>query len=60
MSQFRKPRLVKGSRGWYIVYYYLIPLDLIDYHKKKRLRFRIVEDMNRRKGDDRVEYFQNR
>jgi hypothetical protein len=57
MCQYRKPRLIRGSRGFYIEYYYLIQLDLLDfYQSKKWLRFRVVEDMNRRKGEEREEY----
>lgn len=57
ISQYRKPRLVKAKHGWYIKYYYRIPLAVRKlYDDKEWYPFRIKEDMNRRKGQEREEF----
>jgi site-specific recombinase XerD len=54
---YRKPRIVKAKQGWYIKYYYRIPVDVRHlYDHKEWLPFRFTEGMNRRKGKDREEY----
>ncbi len=54
---YRKPRLVKAPKGWYIEYYYRIPVEVKPYYDNKEwYRFRITEDMNRRKGSDKREF----
>lgn len=51
---YRKPRIVRAKAGWYIEYYYRIPVELKTlYENKDWYRFRIIEDMNRRKGEER-------
>lgn len=53
---YRKPKLVKG-KTWYIEYYYRIPISVRHLYKEKEwYRFRITEDMNRRKGQEREQY----
>jgi site-specific recombinase XerD len=57
VNHYRKPRIVKAKEGWYIKYYYRVPLDLREYYDGREwYAFRIKEDMNRRKGEERVEY----
>lgn len=57
VSNYRPPVLVKAKEGWYIKYYYRIPVDVRDlYDDREWFRFRVKEDMNRRQGPDREEY----
>jgi len=54
---YRKPVLVKSEKGWYIKYYYRIPVHVRKFYGDKEwFRFRIKEDINRRTGADREEY----
>lgn len=54
---YRPPKLVKSIYGWYISYYYRIPINVRHlYENKEWLMFRIKEDINRRKGNDREQY----
>lgn len=47
---FRKPVIVR-SKYWYIEYYYRVPAHLrARYHEKEWKRFRLKDDINRRKG----------
>ena len=56
LSQYRKPRLVKAIAGWYIIYYYRVPKAIRHIYPIEWYRFRITEDMNRRRGEDKAEY----
>jgi integrase len=48
---------VKGKNAWYIEYYYRIPVAVRHlYDNKEWYRFRVTEDLNRRKGDDQKVY----
>ncbi len=59
---YRKPKLVRGKAGWYIEYYYRIPAEVrgmylnVNGEPKEWERFRIREDLNRRKGKEREIY----
>lgn len=54
---YRKPVIVKAKSGWYVKYHYRIPVALRElYNGKEWYRFRIKEDINRRKGEEREEY----
>jgi site-specific recombinase XerD len=55
--KYRPPRLVKAKQGWYITYTYQIPESVRPmYGGKTWYRFRITEDMNRRKGEERENF----
>ncbi len=56
INQYRKPRIVKGKAGWYITYYYRVPSHIRHLFTSDFCRFRLTEDMNRRKGEDREQY----
>lgn len=54
---YRKPRLVKSKSGWYIEYYYRIPVNVRPlYDGKEWLRIRVREDLNRRRGSEKEDY----
>ncbi|MEO9145070.1 MAG: tyrosine-type recombinase/integrase [Ginsengibacter sp.] len=56
---YRKPSLVKGKKAWYIEYSYRIPVDVrYLYNDREWYRFRIKEDINKRKGKEKEEYAQ--
>jgi site-specific recombinase XerD len=57
VSQYRKPVIVRSKSGWYIKYYYRIPIAVRKfYNEKEWYRFRVKEDMNRRSGEEREQY----
>lgn len=57
MYHYRKPRLIKGSRAWYVEYYYRIPVEVRQFYDNKEwYRFRLTEDINRRRGLERENY----
>lgn len=54
---YRKPEIVKAKKGWYIKYYYRIPVHVRKFYDDKEwYRFRIREDINRRSGKEREQY----
>jgi integrase len=58
MKNYRNIQLVKAKR-WYVEYYHKVPEGVRHLHQDKEWkRFRVYEDINRFKGDDRVEYGQ--
>lgn len=57
LYNYRKPKLIKSKSGWYIEYYYRIPDEIQHLHDNKQwMRFRLREDLNRRKGPEREAY----
>jgi|SRR6185312_4383970 len=57
VSQYRKPEIIRAKTGWYIKYYYRIPVQVRKfYHGKEWYRFRVKEDINRRRGEERETY----
>jgi site-specific recombinase XerD len=57
MYYYRKPELKRHKNGWYVEYYYRIPEELKVVNKGKVWkRFRVKDDINRRKGFAREEY----
>lgn len=56
---YRTPRIVKEKSGWYILYSYRIPEELRPLYKNLSWkRFRVKQDMNRKKGQDREDFAQ--
>ena len=56
---YRPPKLRRYKSGWFVEYYYRVPEDLREmYGNKDWYRFRVREEMNRRKGRDREIYGQ--
>ena len=57
ICHYRTPRLVKAAAGWYILYYYRVP-KIVEhlYPNVTWYRFRLTEDMNYRRGADKIEY----
>lgn len=57
IDRYRPPVIVRSKYGWYIRYYYRIPPEIQHmYNNKPWHLFRVKEDMNRRKGQDRENY----
>ncbi|HRN92697.1 MAG TPA: hypothetical protein PLS87_09765, partial [Ferruginibacter sp.] len=65
MSKFyhyRKPTVVRAKGGWYVKYYYRVPVEVrhlyLNSAGKPKIweRFRIKDDINKRKGADREAY----
>src|SRR5690348_11539743 len=54
---YRKPRVVHTKSGTYVEYYYRIPVHVRKFFDNQEwYRFRLREDINRRKGTERIEY----
>lgn len=57
--QYRTPEIIRAKTGWYVKYYFRIPVEVRPfYNNQEWKRFRVKEDMNRRKGQEREEYAQ--
>jgi site-specific recombinase XerD len=57
VSHYRKPVIIRSESGWYIKYYYRIPVQVRKfYNDKEWYRFRVKEDINRRHGEEREQY----
>lgn len=53
---YRTPVIRKYSDKWFIEYYYRCPADLMQYGFKEWQRFKVYEDINRFKGEEKDDY----
>lgn len=53
---YRNPIIRRYSDQWFVEYYYRCPADLLQYGYKEWQRFKVYEDINRKKGQDKEDY----